>query len=174
MEVWKDIKGYEGLYQVSNFGRVKSLSNGRARKEKMRKISVRSGGYLYVGLYKNNKGQKFSVHRLVAEAFVPNPNKLNEVNHKDENATNNCADNLEWCTRSYNNNYGTRNERAAKSRSKPVVCVELGEVYSGAEDAARKLRLHGSHIIACCDGERKTTGGYHWRYKETEGATWKH
>lgn len=114
-EEWKDIKGYEGIYQISNMGRVKSLSNGKYKKEKIRKYRKDKDGYLQLNLHKNNVMTTFKVHRLVAEAFIPNPHNLPQVNHKDEDKTNNRVDNLEWCTVEYNNNYGTRNKRIANA-----------------------------------------------------------
>ena len=107
-EYWKSVVGYEGLYMVSNWGRVKSIKFG---KERILKPVTNSSGYLLVGLYKNNIEKKYSVHRLVAEAFIPNPYNLPQVNHKDENKQNNVVSNLEWCTHEYNNTYGTRIER---------------------------------------------------------------
>lgn len=119
-EVWKDIPGFENLYQVSNFGNVKVLdricnsaiknNNKVLRKGKILK-QYNKRGYLQVSLSKNNKRYYFSVHRLVAMTFIPNPNNLPQINHKDENTLNNCIENLEWCTPKYNCNYGTRNSR---------------------------------------------------------------
>ena len=114
-EEWRDIPGYEGLYQVSNLGRVKSLekidARGWHRKEKILVQIDNMHGYYQLMLYKNKNKKKISVHRLVALAFIPNPNNYPCVNHKDENKHNNNADNLEWCTHKYNNNYGTTQER---------------------------------------------------------------
>ena len=121
-EIWKDIIGYEGLYQVSNFGRVKSLSRQvfvsnphfigyRKTKEKILSNKPSKIKYVYVILNKNSEKFQVGIHRLVAQAFIPNPNNLPEVNHKDENPSNNFVDNLEWCSHSYNSNYGTINER---------------------------------------------------------------
>ena len=121
-EIWKDIKGYEQLYQISNFGRVRSLNKTLKNRFSFFK---RNGiilnplkltkGYLGVRLYHQSKGETKRIHRLVAEAFIPNPDNLPCVNHKDENKENNCVDNLEWCSIEYNNNYGTRNERIGKT-----------------------------------------------------------
>lgn len=114
MEIWKDIEGYEGLYQVSNEGRVKSFWSGKEKILKQHNCK----GYLEVGLYKKEDKQKYKlIHRLVAETFIPNPNNLPQINHKDENKTNNSVDNLEWCSRSYNINYGSRNEKVGKKNS---------------------------------------------------------
>ena len=114
LEVWKDIKGYEGKYQVSNLGRVKSLPKytyprgyPQLRKEKIMKPSYVGKDRNYLAL-KLNDGKQYKVHRLVAEAFIPNPDNLPMVNHKDENPTNNCVDNLEWCTNSYNVKYSAK------------------------------------------------------------------
>ena len=106
-EVWKDIPGYEGLYQVSNLGRVKSLPRKGTRSSDiyMLKIQKYKTGYLYVSLSKNNKRKKEKIHRLVALAFISNIKNDKYINHKDENPMNNCVENLEWCTQSYNNKY---------------------------------------------------------------------
>lgn len=109
--IWKDIPGFEGLYQVSNDGKVRSLNYNRTGKKQILKQSMDRGGYKMVQLWKNNKKETCKVHRLVAQTFIPNPNNWPQVNHKDENKSNNHISNLEWCTQEYNSNYGTRNER---------------------------------------------------------------
>lgn len=114
-EVWKDIAGYEGLYQVSNFGRVKSTPRARTKGGLLKPQHDRKG-YIVFGLCKNGRNRMLKAHRLVAEAFIPNPGNLPEVNHKDEDKANNCADNLEWCTTPYNINYGTRTARMRKTK----------------------------------------------------------
>lgn len=126
-EIWKNIKGYEGLYQVSNYGKVRSLDKkvkgsnqyGKiffvTKKGKQLKSRIKNG-YCNVHLIKNGVLKEFTIHRLVAEAFIPNPNNLPQVNHKDENKANNYVENLEWCTRSYNCSYGSRCERIWISR----------------------------------------------------------
>ena len=120
MEQFRNIEGYEGLYQVSNEGRVKSLNYRRSGEERVLKPAKNNWNYLQVYLSKNKKYKWYKVHRLVAQAFIPNPENLPEVNHLDEDKTNNNVENLEWCTREYNNNYGTRNERMAEAhRGKP-------------------------------------------------------
>ena len=114
METWIDIKGYEHKYQVSNIGRVRALNYRRTGLTKL--INIRDNkGYAEVALWKNSSRKLYMVHRLVAEAFIPNPNNLPQVNHKDENKKNNQVDNLEWCTQAYNNIYGTRLERVRQS-----------------------------------------------------------
>ena len=111
-EIWKDIKGYEKLYQVSNLGNVRRIKfiNNRTQKDKIKmlKLIKDKKGYLKINLWKNNKSKMFLVHRIVAETFILNPNNLPQVNHKDENKSNNCVENLEWCSKKYNNNYGNR------------------------------------------------------------------
>ena len=157
----KDIKNFEEEYAVYEDGRVWS------HKRQMFLIPRDNGsGYLQVMLYKDGKHKNFRVHRLVAEAFIPNPNNLPYINHKDEDKHNNSIDNLEWCDRKYNNNYGTRNERMRKSLSVPVYCEELNREFYGAHEAARQLGLNQTNITQCCKGNQKTTGGYHFRYKE--------
>lgn len=119
-EIWKDIPNFEGLYQVSNLGNVKTLdkyvNSGIKNNSKVKRIGkilkqYNKGGYLQVSLRKNYKRYYFGIHRLVAMAFIPNPNNYPQVNHKDENKLNNCVENLEWCTAQYNCNYGNRNKK---------------------------------------------------------------
>lgn len=163
LERWKDIEGYEGLYQISSCGRVKSLKYG---KERILKPGKNKQGYLFVCLSNKTIFLKNRIHRLVAQSFIPNPCNLPEVNHKDEVKTNNYVSNLEWCTRKYNANYGTRNERIAKKRSKKILCVETLKVYKTAYDAEGQTGIRQSSIWQCCNRKRKTAGGYHWRYAE--------
>lgn len=113
-ETWKDIEGFEG-YQISNLGRVKSLNYRHTRKERILQQKLSRNGYCHVSLCKNGKRCMFVVHRLVAMAYIPNPNGKPQVNHIDECKTNNCVENLEWCTAKENTNYGTRNERRLKT-----------------------------------------------------------
>ena len=116
IEIWKWIPGYEGYYMVSTHRRVKSLNyRGNTGKTKILKQSTDRNGYKKVGLRKNSKVKVYLVHRLVAQAFIPNPNNLSEVNHKDENKTNNAVWNLEYCTHEYNINYGTGNKRRSEA-----------------------------------------------------------
>lgn len=170
-EVWKDIKGYENLYQASNLGRIRSLDkyvNGRNSKRlvKGRELSLFNDryGYKIVNLYKNKKIKLFKVHRLVAETFIPNPNNLPQVNHKDENKENNNVDNLEWITLIDNCNYGTRNQRI----SKKINQYDLNGNYIRTWDSIilieRELNIFHSRIIEVCKGQRKQIGGYKWKY----------
>lgn len=175
-EIWKPKKDYEGLYEVSNFGRVKSLGNGNSNnsKERLLKQYTTRNGYLHVYLSKNGKRKFFLVHRLVAETFLPNPNNLPEVNHKDENKENNRVDNLEWCTREYNNNHGTRNQRVAKANtngkcSKKVLQFTLDGEFIREWSSTAECGRNGyafSNVAACCRGEHKYVYGYIWKYKE--------
>ena len=112
-EVWKDIKHYEGLYKISSLGRVWSV-----HKHDFKVPHIKDNGYMFVQLYKNGKMRNEHLHRLVSLTFVPNPNNLPQVNHKDENKRNNCVDNLEWCDGKYNNNYGTAQERKVTANRK--------------------------------------------------------
>ena len=168
-EEWRDIKGYEGLYQVSNLGRVKSL-NCRGHKGCIGILTPRldGKGYEMVALYKEGKARNTKVHRLVAQAFIPNPNNYPQVNHKDENKTNNNVKNLEWCTNEYNHNYGTRNERVGKLLSKKVICITTGEIFNSMREACRKYNIHTGSMTECCQGKRKTAGGYKWEYFKEE------
>lgn len=163
-EIWKDIEGYEGLYQVSNLGRVKSLNYHRTRKEQLLKPTKSNRGYFKVYLNKNGKMKTFNVHRLVAQAFIENPNNYPCVNHKDENKINNIVDNLEYCTVAYNNVYGTRVDRVNESRSKPIYCLETDKIYKSIKECAKELNLHYSAIIYVLKGKYKHTGGYTFRY----------
>ena len=122
-EVWKDIQDYEGFYQVSNLGRIKSLGNSKTRKEKILK-PIYHKQYYQITLSKNNIRIQYRVHRLVAEAFIPNPDNLPQVNHKDENKLNNYVDNLEWCDALYNNNYKDKGKRISKTKTGHTVSQE--------------------------------------------------
>ena len=159
-EVWKDCKGYEGLYQVSNLGRMWSVKGQRYFTG-----SVNNRGYYATTLTaKNGKRKTEMIHRLVALAFLDNPNNYPQINHKDENKLNNCVDNLEWCDAKYNINYGTRNARVAKTQSKKIRCVETGIIYDSIKEAEEQLGLSHGQITKVCQGKKKTTGGYHWEY----------
>ena len=159
MEIWKDIKGYEGLYQVSNLGRVRSLNRidslGRWRCGKIKATVDNGNGYKLVNLKHKGKQKMVTVHKLVAEAFILNPDNLPCINHKDENKYNNCVNNLEWCTYKYNNNYGTLRTRSAISNinnpkvAKRIKCIETGVIYPSIAEAERQLHIHNSNIVAC-------------------------
>lgn len=146
-EIFKDIKGYEGLYQISNFGNVKSLErdkiypNGKIqpKKEQFLKPFINGGGYPTVRLCKKSKVKNYTVHRLVATAFIPNPDNLPCVNHKDENKQNNNVENLEWCSVAYNNNYGTRLERVSSSHKGKPHPWQIGRKHS--EETRIKMKI---------------------------------
>ena len=164
-EIWKDIKDYEGLYQVSNLGRVKRITTGRVLKP-----LKHANGYLMVKLSKNSIVYTKTVHRLVAEAFIPNPEHKPEINHIDENKTNNNVSNLEWMTRKENINHGTRTERMSKTQSIPIIAtnIKTGESkeFYGARECARQLGLTHGNIASVLKGRYKQTGGYTLKYKE--------
>ena len=179
-EIWKPIEGYEEDYAVSNCGNVKSLF----RYKKQLKPSVSKNGYLTVSFCK----KRFLVHRLVAKAFIPNPECLPQVNHRDENKQNNCVDNLEWCSAKYNMNYGvaakTRHAKIDYSKpvfaenarlngakvSKPVLQFSKDGTFvaqfESGKQAHLKTKINHSHIMECCSEKRKTAGGYVWKYEE--------
>lgn len=158
-EIWKDIVGYEGLYCVSNYGRVKSLNYHRTGKERILKPGIKND-YYFVILYKNGKTKFYLVHRLVTEAFIENPDNKPQVNHKNEWKWCNCVWNLEWCTAKYNINYGTRTRRI----SKPIICIETGVIYNSVSDASKSLLIEDGNICKCCKGKIKSAGGLHWKY----------
>ena len=159
MEEWKDIKGYEGLYQVSNYGNIKSL------KRNIILSPAKAGrGYYYVLLCKNGKPKLKYIHRLVAEHFVPNPNSYKEVNHKSGIKSNNDIFNLEWCTHKQNCEHKTR---ILKKGCKKVRQYDLQGVFikEWASISEAKRTLNISHIGECCSSKIKTAGGYMWRYE---------
>lgn len=168
VEVWRVVVGYEGLYEVSSDGRVRSL-NYRGVRGRTEELSLADwGGYFYVVLSNGlSKPSKNYVHRLVAQAFLDNPLELPEVNHIDENPSNNHVSNLEWCTRSYNINFGSRIERVRDSLSRGIEAFNSsGEVihrFSSTMEAQRN-GFHSSHISSCCRGLRRSHKGLHWRY----------
>lgn len=150
MDVWKPIVGYEGLYEVSDSGQVRSLSKlcGRSKRdEKELKTFVNSFGYVKVNLFRNSCGKQFSVHRLVAEAFIPNPDNLPQVNHKDGNKQNNTVENLEWCSVSENINHAIQ-VLNRKSRNQPVTLVKNGtQIYfDSKKEASLFLNCHGKYL----------------------------
>ena len=166
-EIWKDIEGYEGKYQVSNLGRVKSIRYG---KEKILSPSISNQGYIQVNLCKNGKQKWCLIHRLVALAFIPNPNNLPQINHRDEDKTNNKVENLEWCDHKYNNNYGTRIQRVVEKTSKPVLqFTKLGEFiqkWKSLTDVHINLGYSQGNISQCCNEKRKSAYGFIWKYKD--------
>ena len=178
IRIWKDIKKYEGLYQVSNLGEIRSKHTGEWLKIKCSKSAK---CYKKVVLCNNGKKEVKLVHRLVAEAFISNPNNLSQVNHKDENPSNNMAINLEWCNQKYNMNYGTVNERIGKSsrgrkrtqksiksqierQCKKVYCIEIDKIFNSLKEASEYVGVHNSCITRAAKGKQNTAVGYHWKY----------
>ena len=168
-EMWKDIDGYEGLYQVSNTGKVKSFRAWKRAKcpnEYILKPTANNRGYLAVTLYKDASKRKYLVHRLVAEAFIPNPNNYPQINHIDEDITNNSFENLEWCTPLYNNCYGTARFRAMLTTGKPVeqrlINGQLLATYVTATIAQDITGISAKEINACIRGFLHSAGGFIW------------
>lgn len=180
-EIWKDIVGYEGLYQVSNIGNVRSLNWKNCGYAKNLWLKPHNKGYYQVELVKNKKKKTFVVHRLVSIAFIPNPENLPCVNHKDENKQNNCVENLEWCDYKYNNRYSMNlhperynglhrksTPKYGKRKCYSIVQVSLnGEIVREWENSRTIFLETGMSdwsISECCRGNRKTAYGYKWQY----------
>lgn len=169
-EIWKPVMGYEGYYEVSNLGRVRSSIYGILKPQKI------NSGYLMVGLRCNGKRKRHLVHRLVAQEFCQNSLGLSQVNHKNEDKTDNRAVNLEWCTAKYNNNYGTGKQRLSLAQTNnpklsfAVVmrCLDgtLVRTFPSANEAARSTGIGLSNIVRCCNKKKyyHTAGGYKWEY----------
>lgn len=186
LPVWKPVVNYEGLYEVSSDGRVRSLF----RYKKELKPSITRNGYATVELFKNKIGKRLLVHRIVAMAFILNENCLPEVNHIDENKLNNDVSNLVWMSKKENMNWGTRTQRQifatdystqsrkeiaranGKRRAKKVIQLSKDGavicVYKSGKEASLKTGVNSSHIMECCKQKRKSAGGYIWLYKKEE------
>ena len=172
-EIWKDIKDYEEMYQISDLGRVKSLAriikhqNRHYRKDKILKTSIDNHGYLQVTLCKNGKVKRFHVHRLVAQAFIPNPENKPQVNHIDGNKLNNNINNLEWNTAGENTYHAYKND-LIKHYNRKINQYDLDgnfiKTWDSAKDIEIKINIHKSAICNCCKNKRKTAGGYIWKY----------
>ena len=165
-EIWKDIRGYEGLYQVSNWGKI------RNKYDKILIDKRTRFGYLRIRLSKNGKSKQYFVHRLVAEAFIPNPNNYEQVNHKNELKYDNRVENLEWCDRKYNINYGTRNERGKMNhpyKTKKILQIdpnteEIIKIYVSCKELFKETGFNTGYISLCCNGRKKVAYGFKWRY----------
>jgi len=183
LEIWKPVVGYEGLYEVSNLGRVRSLTRLetyfsrtlgeclRTSKGRILRPSPTRDGYLLVVLYRSGKQKYVYVHRLVMAAFVGAcPSEL-QINHKDENTFNNCLENLEYCTQLYNNNYGNHRVHMSQSKGRPVECIDAtGTIrrFRSMKDASAETGAFASAISACCRGVVHTANGYTWRYAQRQ------
>lgn len=170
-EEWRDVKGYEGLYQVSNKGNVKSIPHlikanisGGTRITKGKEKKARKGwhGYKTISLCKEGELKTCLLHRLVAEAFVDNPNNLPAVNHIDGDKDNNSCSNLEWCTNADNSRHAV--ESGLITTAKKVRCIETNTVYRCSKDAEISTGINARNIRSACQGRYKTSGGYHWEY----------
>ena len=177
-EIWKDIPEYEGLYQASNLGRIKSLKRFRkgkngcliSVKEKILKPQINRTGYYIIELCKQSIKKKYQVHRLIYEVFNGQIPEGYEINHLDERPVNNRLENLNLVTHKENCNWGTRNERSAKKRSKVVLQFTLDDIlvkeYQSTHQVERETGFASQYIIACCNGKYKTAYNYKWKYKE--------
>lgn len=180
-EEWRDIPGYEGIYKISNTGKVKSLERKvkklygyKTISEKILKPIKDSRGYLIVNLCKENKMKSMKLHRLVASTFLTNPNNLPQINHKNEIKEDNRVTNLEYCDARYNTNFGSRNKRAGiaiskvntnnPKRSKAVLCIETNQIYPSTMEVQRQFGFNSSDIAKCCRGEIKSSHKLHWQY----------
>jgi len=193
-EIWKDIDGFEGLYEISSIGQINSIKrNGTLGG--LLKQRIDRYGYSTVVLYKNGTPNYYSRHRLVAQAFIPNPNNYPEVNHKNGKKLDNFASNLEWVTAAENTrhawqnglvphlhgmahyNYGKKLSKEHKRKisnalsglilnKRPVICINTSARYASATDAGERLKIDNSQIGKCCKGKVKTAGGYQWKYAE--------
>ncbi len=171
IEIWKDIPDYEGLYQVSSLGRINSIPHliksnkdggTRITEEHIKNTSVGWHGYVWINLWKNGKSKTHSVHRLVAMAFIENPNEFPAVNHIDGNKKNNTVDNLEWCTNSYNQLHASVN--GLIKNTKKVKCVDTGIEYRNSCEAQRRTGISARTIRNVCSGKGNTAGGYKWKW----------
>ena len=167
-EIWKDIVGYEGRYQISNYGNVMSLNYNQKGIKKKMKPMVDNVGYAKVNLRKDGKQHIKYVHRLVAEAFIPNPNNFPVVNHIDEIKTNNRYDNLEWCTIKYNVTYGSAIEKRIEKIAKKIAQYEydgtLVKIWRSAREVNDWYNTNPNSIHDVCKGKREDYYGYIWKY----------
>lgn len=164
-EIWKNIEGYEGIYEISNYGRIKNVKRGSLVQHCLNKV-----GYAVVKLPKEGKRVHHKLHRLIANAFLPNPNNYPVINHKDEVKANNNLSNLEWCTHQYNNTYNQIHYRRNKSHRTSVIKMSIDgvfiESYNSVNEAGASNNIHPSSISNCLRGRDKTAAGFRWKYKK--------
>ena len=165
VETFVEVEGFE-KYEVSNLGKVRNIKSGRVLKPFLTK-----NGYLMHLLYENNKHKQkhLYLHRIIATAFIDNPGEKTQVNHIDENKTNNDLSNLEWCTVKENNIHGTRTKRVAEKLSQKVIQLDLNDnvlnEFESMVQAGQETGVSRSNISSCCNGKLKSAGGYKWRRK---------
>lgn len=182
MEIWKDIQGYENLYQVSNTGKIKGLpridSNGRIYPERFLKPEKLRKGYLRVRLGSRKTGLRhYLVHRLVAMAFIPNPDVLPQINHKNEKKDDNRVENLEWCDNDYNHNYGNRNKKATRHQEKKCCATDANgnivRVFDSIKDAAKEFNTSPNYISNAIHKRTRIVNGKRYYIKKAFGYYWK-
>ena len=169
-EIYKDIQGYEGKYQISNLGNVYSLITNKILKPRLT-----LDGYYQVDLCKNGVKKHLYIHRLVAQSFLDNPKNYKIVNHKDENSMNNIVSNLEWCDSTYNNNYGNCKRKISEANSIKINQYDMDgnfiKQWLGINNIEKCLKINKGNICMCCKGKRNNAGGYKWKYtQELEGS----
>ena len=177
-EIWKPVKDYEGLYEISSLGRVKNLNYRGTGKEKILKNTEDRKGYSTISLRKNGKRKLLKVHRLVAEAFIPNPESKPCVDHINTIRNDNRVENLRWVTNKENNNNPLTKKKMRETKkgennpkNKPVVQIdpntnEVVNTYCSAREASRQTGVNHGNISQCCNDKRKTTGGFIWKFAE--------
>lgn len=163
-EIWKPVVGWEGRYEVSSLGRVRSIST-KWHRGIIRKFHIRGTGYYHVTFTRGNKSYNFYVHRLVAQAFIPNPENKPEVNHKDGNKLNNTVENLEWATYTENilHSYHVLGNDLKKNQKVKVRCLETNEVFTSIKEASIATGICNVCISAASKGKNNTAGGFHWQ-----------
>ena len=164
-EIYKDIQGYEGKYQISNLGNVYSLITNKILKPRLT-----LDGYYQVDLCKNGVKKHLYIHRLVAQSFLDNPKNYKIVNHKDENSMNNIVSNLEWCNSTYNNNYGNCKRKISEANSIKINQYDMDgnfiKQWLGINNIERCLKINKGNICMCCKGKRNNAGGHKWKYMQ--------
>lgn len=179
-EIWKDIEGYEGLYQVSSMGRVKSLNYNHTKKPRILKQALSEKGYCLVSLVKDKQRKTKTIHILVAKSFIPNPEGKPTVDHINNIKTDNMVCNLRWATaieqmreneitrarhKKLVSEWGKKNiKKAIEAKKKRVKCLTTGKIFDSIAEAGKYYKINNGHICDCCKGKRKTCGGMEWEY----------